>query len=230
MTIQVIPTHKTTYAVVPFDRDHLPPAKALAQLHRQMLPRSPISLLGQQFAQKVYYGLLPKQALIVGAVAYVNAQPIGFIAATTRPQDFMQIALRRHLVYIGTVIAIPTLIHPFKRIRAIWQALTIMQHLPASTISEDEAELLSLGVVPEYRYTALGKQIGHHVARDLLQVVVDQLASRDQMTIRAIVDQDNIAAQVFYQRSGWQVRQNSVPGWQVPSMELVLSIAPTVPK
>jgi ribosomal protein S18 acetylase RimI-like enzyme len=227
MTIQVLPTHRMSYSVLPFDRDHHPPAKALAQLHRRMLPRSPISLLGQQFAQKVYYGLLPQQGLTFGAVAYVNAQPVGFIAATTRPQDFMQFALKRHLVYIGSVIVLPTLIHPVKHIRGIWQALTIMRHLPTSIITNGEAELLSLGVLPEYRHSALGKQIGHHIAHDLVQVVVQQLASRNQTAMRAIVDQDNIAAQIFYQRSGWQVRQNSVPGWQVPSMELVLPIAPT---
>jgi ribosomal protein S18 acetylase RimI-like enzyme len=224
MTIQVLNAHQPTYAIIPFDHNHRPPTKALAQLHCQILPRSPISLLGRRFAQKVYYGLLSQNDLMFGAVAYMNNQPIGFIAVTTHPQDFMQIAIKRHFIYISSIIALSTIAHPIQQISGIWQALSIMRHLPTSNINTDEAELLSFGVVAEYRYSAMGKQIGHHVARDLLHSVITQLASRHQTSVRAIVDQDNIAAQIFYQRSGWQVRQKSVPGWHVPSIELALSL------
>jgi ribosomal protein S18 acetylase RimI-like enzyme len=211
----------TAYKIVPFDRQHLPAAHHLAALHQKLLPNSPISLLGPLFARSFYYKLMPQEGLIFGAIAYVDQQPVGFIVATHDAENFMRIALRRHWVYLTAIVGLSVLQNPIPRLGAVWEALQIMRHLPTLAIADREAELLSFGVLENYRFSRFGRASGHHVAIDLFNTVTQQIGVRGMTSIRAIVDVDNAAAQLFYHRAGWTLRRNDIPGWRIPSLEMV---------
>jgi ribosomal protein S18 acetylase RimI-like enzyme len=213
--------HKSVYEIVTFDQARLPSAQDLAKLHLILLPNSPISLLGELFARSFYYRLLPKQGLIFGAIAYVDQRPVGFIVATDQPNDFMQIAFQRHFLYLTGIVMLSVLMNPVKRLTAIWGAWQIMCSLPKLKIPGSEAELLSFGVLPAYRFSQFGQQSGHHVAADLLNAIVAPLEKRGMDSVRAIVDADNQAARSFYRKQGWQLRLRKVQGWQISSVELV---------
>jgi ribosomal protein S18 acetylase RimI-like enzyme len=213
--------HKSVYEVVPFEQMRLPSAQDLARLHLTLLPNSPISLLGELFARSFYYKLLPKQGLLFGAVAYVDQQPVGFIVVTDKPNEFMRSALKRHFLYLVGVVMVSVLMNPIKRLAAIREAWQIMSSLPQLEIPDSEGELLSFGVLPEYRLSEFGQQSGHYVAADLLNTIVDPLKQRGMDSVRAIVDTDNQVARSFYRKHGWQLRARKVEGWQIPSLELV---------
>ncbi|NJO12551.1 MAG: hypothetical protein HC872_02790 [Gammaproteobacteria bacterium] len=78
------------YSLVPFGAASPAPAADLAYLHAQLLPHSPVALLGPDFMQKFYYSALPRLGLIFGAVAYVDEAPAGFIVATADSSGFMR--------------------------------------------------------------------------------------------------------------------------------------------
>jgi ribosomal protein S18 acetylase RimI-like enzyme len=219
----VLAVRPTAYTIVPFDRQHLPSTHDLARLHQKLLPNSPISLLGPLFARSFYYKLLPQEGLIFGAIAYVNQQPIGFIVATHNAENFMRIALRRHWLYLTAIVGLSVLQNPVPRLGAVWEALQIMRHLPTLAIADREAELLSFGVLENYRFSRFGRTSGHHVALDLFSTMTQQMASRGMTSIRAIVDVDNAPAQLFYRRAGWTIRRNDISGWRIPSLEMVWS-------
>jgi ribosomal protein S18 acetylase RimI-like enzyme len=218
--INTLKSQCATYEVVPFDRHHLPSARDLAQLHLQLLPNSPISLLGPLFARAFYYRLIPQQGLLFGAVAYVEQRPVGFIVATHDAENFMSIALRRHWLYLIFIVGLSVLQNPIQRLSAAWEALQIMRHLPTLAISEQEAELLSFGVLPSYRFSTFGHWSGNYVAVDLLNIVKKQISLLGMQSIRAIVDLDNTQAQSFYYRNKWQLRRRDIPGWRIPCIEM----------
>jgi ribosomal protein S18 acetylase RimI-like enzyme len=219
--VRTLQPQRTAYEIVPFDCGHLPTAADLARLHCQLLPNSPISLLGPLFAKAFYYKLLPQQGLIWGAVAYVGRQPVGFIVATHDPENFMGQALRRHWLYLLWIVALSVLQNPIPRLAAVWEALQIMRHLPTLTIPDREAELLSFGVLENYRFATYGRQSGHHISGDLLNLLQQRLQALGLPSIRAVVDVDNTAGRSFYRRVGWQLRRHGIAGWRIPSVELV---------
>jgi ribosomal protein S18 acetylase RimI-like enzyme len=217
----ILKSQCAAYEVVPFDRHHLPSAQDLAQLHLQLLPNSPISLLGPLFARAFYYRLIPRQGLFFGAVAYVDQKPAGFIVATHDAENFMSIALRRHWLYLIFIVSLSVLQNPIRRLSAVWEALQIMRHLPTLEIPEQEAELLSFGVLPNYRFATFGQMSGNYVAIDLFNIVKRQISVLGMQSIRAIVDLDNNQAQSFYYRNKWKLRRSNIPGWRIPCIEMV---------
>jgi ribosomal protein S18 acetylase RimI-like enzyme len=222
MTQQILaPLEHAQYEIVIFNQSNPPSAQDLAKLHLAVLPNSPISLLGEQFARSFYYKLLPKQGLIFGAVAYMNQQPVGFIAATHSPNGFMQQGLKRYFLNLVGIVALSVLTNPIQRLPAIWEAWQIMQSLPEMEIAECEGELLSFGVLPEYRFSTFGRRSGYHIAADLLNTIVKPMQEHGISSVRAIVDADNGPARSFYRKTGWQLRQRPTLGWRVPSIELV---------
>jgi ribosomal protein S18 acetylase RimI-like enzyme len=208
------------YEIVPFDGEHLPPVRDLATLHAELLPTSPVALLGPEFMQQFYYRILPRERLISGAVAYVDRQPAGFIVATQDSAGFMRSALRRHWLYLSWVLALSVLRQPIKRLGAIWEALQIMRHQPAEA-GVMSAELLSFGVLPEYRSPRFIRQTKLQVSKELFDAAVNQLKAEGVSRIRAIVDADNTPAKLFYHSLGWYVERSNVPGWRTPSVEFV---------
>jgi ribosomal protein S18 acetylase RimI-like enzyme len=216
----LLPT-QSHYEIAIFDQSRLPSAQDLAKLHLTLLPNSPISLLGELFARSFYYKLLPKQGLIFGAVAYVDHQPVGFVVVTQCPNQFMQDGLRRNFLYLIVVIIVSILSNPIQRLAAIVEVVQIMKSLPTMAIAHSEAELLSFGVLPAYRFSQFGKDSGHHVAADLLHTIVEPIKAHGLKSVRAIVDMDNQAARAFYRKTGWQLRLNQVNGWRMASVELV---------
>ncbi|MDX2240330.1 MAG: hypothetical protein NW224_06585 [Leptolyngbyaceae cyanobacterium bins.302] len=209
------------YQIVCFNAEKRPPVQDLAKLHAELLPTSPVSLLGRQFMQHFYYRFLPRDGLIFGAVAYVDDIPVGFIVATADATGFMSTALRHHWLYLGWILAWSILREP-KCLIAVWEALQIMRHQPP--IPKDAAingELLSLGVLPVYRSPRFIKQTGLRIAHDLVQTAVAQLKAQGIPLIRAIVDADNTEAKFFYLGMGWELDRTSVPGWKVATVEFV---------
>src|SRR5437868_15493364 len=84
------------YCLLRFGADDvMTPAGDLARLHATLLPESPVSLLGRRFMENFYYRVLPREGLVFGAVAYVDRQPAGFVAAAHDRAGCLRSGLRR---------------------------------------------------------------------------------------------------------------------------------------
>lgn len=205
------------YRIVMFDEVQPPPTRDLARLHAALLPESPIPLLGTRFMEGFYYSTLPANGAIRGAVAYVDGQAAGFIVVTD-DDGFMAAALRRHLLRIGWLVGVSVLLAP-RRVAYAWEAVQLMRTAgPAER--ESGGQILSFGVLPEFRDLRFVRRTGLKIGVDLLNKGVDVLRARGVRRIRAAVHRDNLEAQLFYRGQGWRVTRRGLPGWRVPAVEL----------
>jgi ribosomal protein S18 acetylase RimI-like enzyme len=216
-------TSPISYQVHAFGTDALAPAGDLARLHATLLPASPLSCLGRPFMECFYYARLPRAGLLCGAVAYANQEAVGFVAATHDPDRFMRSALRRWWPSLLWVIGTSVLRAP-RSAAAVWEACRVMRSRVPAAHAPLAGEILSLGVLPDYRSAAFLRQSGLRIPTDLLDNAVAQLRRRGVQVVRATVQADNTAAQMFYSGLGWTLSRRDLPGWQTATLEFVRRI------
>jgi ribosomal protein S18 acetylase RimI-like enzyme len=195
-------------------------AEHLAYLHGELLGHSPVALLGPQFMEQFYYADLPRMNLIFGAVAYVEDVPAGFIVATVDSSTFMQRALREKFFKVAWVMTLSVGRNP-RRLGAVWEALQIMRNLPAPDPGSAAGEILSFGVLPQFRSREFLAKTKLRISQDLLKTVMKEFASRGVPRARVIVDADNLEARLFYLGNGWQPGMGLVPGWRKKTVEFL---------
>ncbi len=200
-----------------------PPDPALvSQLHAQLLPDSPVALLGRRFMEEVYYLLLPAAGLVTGAVAFLGDDPAGFVVETDDADGFMDSALRRWRWRIARVVCLSIGASP-ARLRALLDARRIMSGRE-NRGGTPEGEILSLGVLPQFRTTRLPAPDGPRLSEALVAGSIERLAHRKVPRVRAVVDGSNLATQLFYRSQGWQLEPTTKPGWRAPTVDFVLEL------
>jgi ribosomal protein S18 acetylase RimI-like enzyme len=190
-----------------------------AALHMALLGHSPVALLGPAFLSEFYYRSLPRDGLITGVIAYVDGKPAGLLVATNDSDGFLSRGLRRHWLRIGWILLRTVVLRP-SRWPALWEALQIMGHRTAEA-EAGTGELLSFGVLPEFRQLGGARKSSQSVAVILFERVLAQLERSGVERVRSLVDKDNRIAKIFYGGLGWQVRATDVPGWRTPQMEFI---------
>jgi len=213
------------YSLVEFSKGTDIPVDALALLHQTLLEQSPIVLLGPSFIRDFYYGALAEEGLLFGAVAYVGNEPAGFIVATEDSTGFLRKGIRRQWRQLLLAVSRSILSSP-RRIFSVIEALRIMQSRKAEPDSDTSSELLSFGVLPAFLVCTDEDGNRLSIGRDLLDSAMNSVRERGATRAIAIVDADNIAAQFFFKSEGWTLARSGVPGWRVPSVELVWEAEP----
>lgn len=208
-----------SYRLVTFgDGEGVAPAADLAALHAELLPQSPLTRLGRRFLAQAYYRMLAEDGLIFGAVAYVGGKPVGFICATGDAGGLVRAVLGRSFFRWAGAAGRTVLTAP-RRLAAVWEIVRIMWFRPRQAC---EGEILSLGVLPQYRGAEFTRWTGRHIAADLMDHVMAWFQERGIPTIRAIADYDNTVAHRFYRHHGGRIVNENVKGWRVPSVEFIL--------
>jgi len=192
-----------------------PNVRDISELHAALLPASPITLLGRRFREQFYYKELPEMGLIFGAVAYVGSRAAGFVAATHDSNGFMAAALARMPLRVAWLVATALVADP-RRILAVWETLRIKRDRERSSEGLGKAEILSLGVLPEYR-----SHSGLNIARDLVQSVMETFQASGAMRVCAVIDADNQPSLRFFEKLGFRRGRDRLPGWRRPSVEVV---------
>jgi ribosomal protein S18 acetylase RimI-like enzyme len=211
---------RPAYHLISFGTDGPAPARDLARLHAALLPESPVSRLGSRFMRDFYYRVLPREALLFGAVAYVDAQPAGFIAATHDRTGFMRTAFERAWPRLLAVLG-ASVLSGATSMRAMWQAAQVMRGRSQAALDTRVGEILSLGVLPAYRHPAFVRQSGIRIATDLLDLAVDDLRAMGVQQIGAAVRADNTEAKLFYASLGWRLDGPRVAGGRPAAVEFV---------
>lgn len=208
------------YRLEPFGSGCADRSEDLKNLHGQLLGHSPVALLGPDFMARFYYRALPRLGLICGQVAYVDDKPAGFIVATHDSSGFMQSAIRQQWLRIAAVMAWSVLRSP-SRLGAIWEAVQIMRGLPPAEPGQPNGEVLSFGVLPEFRSRDFMLRTRLRISQDLLKGTLQQLHERSADRVRVIVDADNLEARLFYLGNGWRPGMDVVPGWRKKTVEFL---------
>jgi ribosomal protein S18 acetylase RimI-like enzyme len=208
------------YHLLSFGADAPAPARDLASLHRVLLPESPVSRLGSRFMEDFYYRVLPREGLLFGAIAYVGAQPAGFIAATHDRSGFMRTAFERGWPRLLAVLGVSMLMGSTS-IGALWQAAQVMRGGRRAERDARTGEILSLGVLPVYRQPAFVRQSGIRIATDLLDLAVEDLRALGVQEIGAAVRSDNTEAKLFYAGLGWHLDGPRVVGRRSTAVQFV---------
>jgi len=202
-----------------------PQAHDIAAMHTTLLGHSPLVLMGPEFMESFYYSVLPREDLICGVVAYVDGNPAGFIVATVDPEGFMSTATSRHRLQIVWLM-LKSVVRSPSRILAVKEAYKIQSNVEAQKYGLDMGEILSFGVLPQYRSRRFIAETSLKIGTILMESAVQQLASRGTTRIRAIIDKDNLEAKLFYRSQGWRVGLTDVQGWSVPTMEFLYDFIP----
>jgi hypothetical protein len=85
------------------NKDHM---NAISFLHKQLLPESKISMLGDFFLKKFYYKTLIEKNLIDAFLYKFDDKFVGFIVATNYPFTFMKKGIDRSFLYISYILTI----------------------------------------------------------------------------------------------------------------------------
>jgi len=192
-----------------------PNVRDISRLHAALLPHSPLTRLGARFREQFYYKDLPEMGLIFGALAYVGGRAAGFISATCDSDGFMGAALARKRSKVAWIVATALAADP-RRLAAVCEVVRIKRDRERSTESVCKGEILSLGVLPEYRSGS-----GLSIARDLAEAVLKVFQARGVTRVCAVVDADNEPSLRFFQKLGFRVGRAPLPGWRRPSVEIV---------
>lgn len=205
---------KQPYELRPFGEGMPPNAADISALHAELLPRSPITLLGRRFREEFYYRELPALGLVFGAVAYVGGKPVGFGVATDDPDNFLMAAVRRKWPRIVWLLGTSLAGNP-RRLAAIWEGMRIQYHRRSPPAARRQGEILSLGVLPEYR-----AQGGLSIARDLVLLLIERFRQKGIHRVVAVIDSDNVASLRFFHKLGFRPSRADVPGWRHASTEM----------
>ena len=211
------------YVLQRFGEGLPPAAHAIAALHWELLPDSPATRFGHRFLERFHYGSLPDKGLISGSVAFVDQVPAGFVAVTGDSDGFMVRALLKS--WPALIQTAPLVLgHLGRASKAGIESLRILVSRSRDKASAPIGEILSFGVLPAYRSQEFVNRSGHQIAHDLFDNAISDLEAAGVGRARAVIDADNLLAQVFYQSRGWRLTRQSVPGWATPSVEYTVDL------
>ena len=177
--------------------------EAITRLHMDLLYFGPIAQLGAFFLKRFCYDLMIREKLLRGALYEVDNKPVGFIAYTDRSISFHRTALSKHWVYVCFLIACSVLREP-KIVFRLWSAILLMfSRRQDRLLGEDPmAEIIAIGVLPEYRDVLFIRRTGRRIAHELFEYASDFFRRAGLKDLHLVVDADNKQALIFYNGLG----------------------------
>ncbi len=182
---------------------------AAAALHAMLLPESFVSHLGDYFMRSFYYPRLGGSGLIRCVFAVHDGQYVGLIVFTDRPDDFMQVGLRRHLPSLAWATGWAILRRP-SRLSVVWKVSSDKQGRQERNSDGAVGEILTVGVVRAYR----GRKFGdpqRTVASQLLHHTIDSARGWNLTQINVVTKRDNERSIALYESHGFNIQDPDYP-------------------
>lgn len=176
---------------------------ALTRLHMALLGHGPMARLGERFLRDVCYGVLARDRLLRAALFEVDDQPAGFVAWTNRSITFHRHALRRHALRVAWALARSLADEP-RRAGRLGKALWLMASRRAEReLARDPlGEVLSIGVLPEYRTPQFLHRTGLRIGEALVRHVMTALRRERVAVMRMVVEAHNTPTLLLYHALG----------------------------
>lgn len=202
--------------------EHLDPRNAadvanVAALYEEHLADSPVVLLGPRFLREFYYSRLIADGLMGCLVCRVDGNVVAFLSWTNRPQDFIGVGIRRHVVALSWIMLKAVVAQP-RLVKNIVSALRIVARRKDDQAAPDAKdaciEALSLVVPPKYQ-----KHVPPGGTSRLTVRLVDMLGqhARQQGVDRIlyVVQPRNRASSIFFSAMGCKFEKRTYAGEQV---------------
>jgi ribosomal protein S18 acetylase RimI-like enzyme len=187
----------------PIDPKNKPDVEAIAGLHSDLLDWGPISKLGGLFLKRLVYSQLILDNLIEAALFKVEGTPAGFVSFTAYSDSFLSRALKKHWIKVPTLLATSIVQDPrtlFRLVKALRLAGSIGSAGKAG--EKCRAEILAIGVLPEYREPHFVRTTGIHISRALVAHAVSYFRNLGLRRMHLYVDEFNKPTIYFYQFMG----------------------------
>jgi len=183
---------------------NLDDAATLARLHLALVGYGPVAGLGKGFLARFCYAKLIKEGLMHAAIAEVGGEPAGFVAYTERAATFHQKAIRSYPFSAAGALILSVVTDP----RAILGVLKAIRLMAARQTDEDRliadpcAEILTFGVLPEYRDRDFVRATGLKISERLVQHAVSFFERLGLTEVQAVVYATNRPTLMFYRMLG----------------------------
>ena len=186
------------------DPDNRSDVRTITRLHLELLNWGPLASLGPLFLERCCYTVLVREHLMSALLYEVEGQSAGFIVYTCcRAGAFFHDALRRHWLRVVWLALVSAVVHP-SIIRSLLAAARRLRYKRAGGIGlpSADAEILAIGVCPQYRSPAFVSRTGLHIGRHMYLHVARHLKSQGQSALQMDVDGFNRQALLFYHGLG----------------------------
>lgn len=176
--------------------------EAISRLHNRLIEWG-MAGLGLDFLRKIVYSLLLRDGLIRAALYRVNGEPVGFVTYTTNAITFHRTALKRYWARVAFVLAKSLVKTPGILLRLTKVLRIVCSRRSETTILRDPlAEILAIGVLPEYSSNISVQHVGKHVPTELVRHAAQYFQRMGFSKIRLVVDRFNMPAILFYSSLG----------------------------
>jgi SAM-dependent methyltransferase/ribosomal protein S18 acetylase RimI-like enzyme len=198
--------------------------RKLARLHVQLLPFGPLAALGERFVAQICYRLPMREGLLRAALYYVDGKPVGLIGYTARSSTFHARALRNHWARAAWLLLASLIADP-RRVVRLGRALRVTVGRSEENARQPDpcAEVLSIGVLPEYLTPAFVARTGRHVSEELVEHAAGYFARAGLDRMHMFVDADNRRTLLFYHRLGAQFEPRRQAGEDVVEVRFDLT-------
>jgi ribosomal protein S18 acetylase RimI-like enzyme len=178
-------------------------AEAITRLHMALLGHGPMARLGALFLREFCYGTLLRERLLRAALYEVEGQPAGFVAWTGRSITFHRSAIRRHALRAAWLAARSVAREPGAA-RRLGKALWLMRSRRAEReLARDPlGEVLSIGVLPEYRSPQFIQHTGLRLGEALVRHAMAALRRQRVAVMRMVVEAHNTPTLMLYHALG----------------------------
>lgn len=176
---------------------------SITRLHLQLLGHGPMARLGELFLRRFCYTVLVRDGLLRAALYEVDGRPVGFIAYTTRSITFHRTAIRCHWAWVVSLIALSVLRDP-RLLSRLLKAVRLMFSRRAELhLGQDPlAEVLAIGVLPEYRTPEFVRRTGLRIGQELVAHAASYFRRAGITRMRMVVEAHNKPALLFYHSLG----------------------------
>jgi ribosomal protein S18 acetylase RimI-like enzyme len=177
--------------------------KLISRMHLELLHWGPMAQLGRIFLEKFCYTVLMQDDLMKVELYEVEGKPAGFIAYTQYSFTFHRSAIKKHFFYVTYIVLISILRNPLIILDVLKAMRVMFQRRGEISIGQDPvAEILAIGVYPEYRTPKFIKNTGLRISHEMFQKAVTYFKQAGLHNMRLAVDSFNKATLLFYHSLG----------------------------
>ena len=197
-------TTNLNYMLLEIDPNDREDVKTITRMHIDLLKKwGPMAQLGRIFLRHFSYTVLVRNDLMRVVLSRIDGKPAGFIAFTPFSTTFLRTALKKYWIYVMVLTVISILLNPTNLLR-IARAIRLMisRFKEKSLASDPSAEILAIGVLPQYRDFKFIHNTGIRISHDLLSYAASFFRKLGLKKMRAVVDSPNTETLLFYRSIG----------------------------
>ena len=185
--------------------------RALAEAHVLLDPTAFLSQfdnIGITFRERIFYPTLAHDPDCFVWIYSFEGQLAGYVAGTKDVRTFYERLKRARPFYLFRLLLKASL----KKPKLIVECFATKRRLEQSYLNQSlRVEILSLGVLPQFRTKEFEEKHGVHIAGDLFKKAVGTFRDWRVPRFKVMTTQENEVANRFYKKQGCQLVATAQP-------------------